>query len=591
MAARSRAPRSSYDSFGCDFKLHWATCATGHVPVAFVGFASGPSVARTVRYQWRAGGGGRIFGLRGDRTRWAKGRVRTLVAGGGVPFLGAAGRRDCGVVGRIRSRVIAGIGVVAVALGVAVATPTAGGADVLAFSAANQTTAELDGTIPTVDIVVVRTEVTATTVSVDYAVTGGNATTGADFTVSGGDSGTLTWAPDDATSRTISIQIADDNLVEGVETIELTLSNPVGATLGTTTVTVTINDDDNAGIVSFDSDEYSALENAGSVTITVTRAGNGDGAVSVDYTATDGTATAADYSGGDGTFTWGDGELGPRTYTITILDDSPLEGDETVNLRLSGPTGGLQLGTPSQATLTIIDDVGGPDDDRFFLDSSPPGGFDIPDLGDGSDTYRIDMRALSGPVTVDDSGSSGLDTVQIFSLSGDDELVLRTLADGRVQLARGAETITMRGIESLAIDAGAGVDVLVVDGAGTGVVPAFSTFTYDPLQVTAVNHETSRFVGTIGGARSFSRRSYWAVDTAGGVYAFGGAVFHGSLGGIPLNRSIVNLAATPSGNGYWMVASDGGIFAHGDAGFEGSTGGLPLNRPIVGMAPTPSGNG
>jgi hypothetical protein len=51
------------------------------------------------------------------------------------------------------------------------------------------------------------------------------------------------------------------------------------------------------------------------------------------------------------------------------------------------------------------------------------------------------------------------------------------------------------------------------------------------------------------------------------------------------------MASTPSAGGYLLVASDGGIFAFGDAQFFGSTGAMRLNKPIVGMASTPSGNG
>ncbi|MGH2689260.1 MAG: hypothetical protein ACRDKW_10710, partial [Actinomycetota bacterium] len=51
-----------------------------------------------------------------------------------------------------------------------------------------------------------------------------------------------------------------------------------------------------------------------------------------------------------------------------------------------------------------------------------------------------------------------------------------------------------------------------------------------------------------------------------------------------LNRPVVGMAPTPTGQGYWLVASDGGIFAFGDAPFLGSTGALRLNRPVVGMA-------
>ncbi|HVL93631.1 MAG TPA: SpoIID/LytB domain-containing protein [Acidimicrobiales bacterium] len=84
---------------------------------------------------------------------------------------------------------------------------------------------------------------------------------------------------------------------------------------------------------------------------------------------------------------------------------------------------------------------------------------------------------------------------------------------------------------------------------------------------------------------------YWVLAPDGGVFPFGAATFHGSMGGRRLNRPIVGMAPTPSGRGYWLVASDGGIFAFGDAVFRGSTGAIRLNQPIVGMAPTPSGSG
>jgi hypothetical protein len=84
---------------------------------------------------------------------------------------------------------------------------------------------------------------------------------------------------------------------------------------------------------------------------------------------------------------------------------------------------------------------------------------------------------------------------------------------------------------------------------------------------------------------------YWTVASDGGVFTFGDAEFFGSTGGLTLNRPVVGMAATPTGDGYWLVASDGGVFAFGDAEFFGSTGGLTLNRPVVGMAATPTGDG
>ena len=86
-------------------------------------------------------------------------------------------------------------------------------------------------------------------------------------------------------------------------------------------------------------------------------------------------------------------------------------------------------------------------------------------------------------------------------------------------------------------------------------------------------------------------RGYWLAGADGGVFAFGGAPFFGSMGSTPLAKPVVGMAATPDGGGYWMVAADGGIFSFGDAPFFGSMGGVPLAKPIVGMAATPDGGG
>ena len=84
---------------------------------------------------------------------------------------------------------------------------------------------------------------------------------------------------------------------------------------------------------------------------------------------------------------------------------------------------------------------------------------------------------------------------------------------------------------------------------------------------------------------------YFMVASDGGIFDYGNLPFCGSTGGLPLNKPVVGMAATPDGGGYWLVASDGGIFAYGDAGFFGSAGGTALNKPIVGMAATTDGGG
>jgi hypothetical protein len=76
---------------------------------------------------------------------------------------------------------------------------------------------------------------------------------------------------------------------------------------------------------------------------------------------------------------------------------------------------------------------------------------------------------------------------------------------------------------------------------------------------------------------------YWLVASDGGIFNYGNAGFHGSLGAIRLTKPVVGMATPFGDGGYWLVASDGGIFAFGSAAFAGSMGGHRLNAPMVGM--------
>ena len=76
---------------------------------------------------------------------------------------------------------------------------------------------------------------------------------------------------------------------------------------------------------------------------------------------TDGTATGGatcagsnDYINTGGTVNFAAGQTS-QTFTVTICEDGVVEGNETFNVNLGTATGGATVGTPSTATVTIVD--------------------------------------------------------------------------------------------------------------------------------------------------------------------------------------------------------------------------------------------
>jgi hypothetical protein len=217
----------------------------------------------------------------------------------------------------------------------------------LAFSAATYSHAENGSARITVS----RTKGLASGVTVDYATSDATATAGSDYTAS---SGTLSFG---VASASFAVPITNDTLAEGNETINLRLNNPTGgATLGARdTALLTLLDNDFPGVIAFRYASYSRGEAGASATISVTRTKGLASGVSVDYATSDGSATAgSDYRAQAGTLSFAAG-VATVTFSVPIINDTLVEGNETVNLSLSNPTGGATLGTQKTATLTIVD--------------------------------------------------------------------------------------------------------------------------------------------------------------------------------------------------------------------------------------------
>ncbi|MEW8505145.1 MAG: Calx-beta domain-containing protein [Candidatus Thiodiazotropha sp.] len=229
--------------------------------------------------------------------------------------------------------------------------PTSG---IFAFSTDGFSANEFDGVV-TIDVL--RQGGSSGTALIDYATSDGSATAGSEYEVA---SGTLSFA-DGETSKSFTVSLLDDFDFEGTETINLDLSNPFGAVLGSpSSATISLEDDDDppaGGALNFSAGNYTVDENGASITVNVTRSGGSTGAVTVDYAALDSSAvTSSDFVFATGTIAFADGESGSKSFAVQIIDDSLLEVDESIKLILTNVQGGAVLGAQSQALVTITDD-------------------------------------------------------------------------------------------------------------------------------------------------------------------------------------------------------------------------------------------
>ncbi|HEV7402144.1 MAG TPA: Calx-beta domain-containing protein [Chthoniobacteraceae bacterium] len=164
----------------------------------------------------------------------------------------------------------------------------------------------------------------------------------------------VTWVNDRGGSGTASgtsaWSISAVPLAVGVNVITVTAGNAAGYS-GAATLTVTRTQ---PGTLQFSSAASQLNESAGSATFTVTRTGGSDGAVSVAWATSNGTAMAGvDYTAGSGTLNWAGGDASAKTFSVPLLPGPTTSGDTAFNVALSAPANGATLGTAATAALTI----------------------------------------------------------------------------------------------------------------------------------------------------------------------------------------------------------------------------------------------
>ncbi len=260
--------------------------------------------------------------------------------------------------------------------------------------------------------------------------------------------------------------IVDDAVVESVESFEVSLGVPTGATLGDPTATVTIVDDDvlTLPVVSVADVEVGEGDGTVEVTVSLDRAVSGD--VVVPWSTQDGSAVApGDFVSSSGTLTISTGVSG--AFTVPIVDDAVVESVESFEVSLGVPTGAT-LGDPT-ATVTIVDDdvVVPPNDPELSIEGASVyeglGVARVVTLNvsiDSALTEDVSFRWF----TVDGTARAGSDYQRRISQGGtiragqtSTTIIVRTYGDRRVEPD---ETF---GVVITPITAGIGV----ADGVGT----------------------------------------------------------------------------------------------------------------------------
>ncbi len=172
-----------------------------------------------------------------------------------------------------------------------------------------------------------------------------------------------TWTAQSNSPSFITITSGASGTGNGTVNYSVAVNTSASQRTGTITIagqTFTVTQDGATPLVSnlqFSATNYSGAEDCAAAVVTVTRIGDSSGAVSVAYATSDGSALQrTDYTIALGTLSFASGETS-KSFTVLITEDSFVEGTETATVTLSNPTGGAVLGSPSTATLTILDDA------------------------------------------------------------------------------------------------------------------------------------------------------------------------------------------------------------------------------------------
>jgi hypothetical protein len=191
---------------------------------------------------------------------------------------------------------------------------------------------------------------TSSDLTVNYTVSG-TAVSGSDYN-SIGNSATIA-----ASFATVTITVTPiaDGIDESTETVIITLETGSGYTIGAPdNATVNITDDSFTPNVQFTASSQSGTEDVGAMTITAQLSAVSGLDVTLPFTLSGTAVNNDDYTITASPLTIAAGTI-TATITVTVVDDTADEDDETIVISMGTPTNATAI-SPTEHTITINDD-------------------------------------------------------------------------------------------------------------------------------------------------------------------------------------------------------------------------------------------
>lgn len=313
-------------------------------------------------------------------------------------------------------------------------------------------------------------------IRITYEV-GGSATPGADYEAL---PGSLNLG-DGQTEMAIPVHVTgDDGVIEGDETVTITLLADGGVVIGEATATVTIRGSEYEVTAA---PAGNAAENPpadGGITISLGTPNASGAPLAVRYDVGGSATPSLDYVALSGVASIAPGESA-TSVVVTPLDDDLVEGEESVEITLTGTDNPqVGIGSPASASITIADDDedggdggdgdddGGDDDaevqvsivaadDTASETGRDDGEFRVQRVGGDPEREVTVSYSVGGSATPDDDYERLPGSVRLRKNRTEEVIRVRARDDAAFE---GDETVTL----TLAESAG---EVVVVDGAAT----------------------------------------------------------------------------------------------------------------------------